>query len=219
MKPIFLSAGIGRWYSSGVERLGGSLVDKGWPGDLKIWKDEWPNNGFPRDCIYTIKAAAFQWAIDHGYTTIIWGDASITALRPLAAFVATVEEKGYWIGQSGYNCAQVCSDRMLDYFGVSRDAAEKMHDTATGIFGVNLKNPVINEMILTWIQAGRDGAFAGSRLHAGQSSDPRFLFGRQDQAAMSVIAGKLGVPLCNFLDRCKFVWDADAGQEFHCQGM
>jgi hypothetical protein len=94
-----------------------------------------------------------------------------------------------------------------------------MPDTATGLFAVNLRNPIINEMIFTWIQAGRDGAFSGSRLHAGQSNDPRYLHHRQDQAALSVIAGKLGVRLDPFGEHVKFVWDRDSGQEFHCQGM
>ncbi len=219
MNPVFLSAGIGHWYPAGTDRLRASLVAQGWPWDIKIWRDEWPHGDFPRESVYTCKAAAFQRAIELGYETIIWGDASITAVRSLDKFVDVINAKGYWIGQSGYNCAQVCSDRMLAYFGVDRNDAEKMHDTATGLFGVNLKNAVVRELILTWIQAGRDGAFRGSRNHAGQSRDPRFMFGRQDQAAMSVIAGKLGVRLDNFLTHCKFAWDIDAGQEFHCQGM
>ena len=220
MKPgIFLSVGIGPWYNFGVERLGGSLRDKGWDGDMRLFKDEWPDARFSDNCVYACKPAAFQWAIDQGYETIIWADASVTAIRNPGPMVAEVNQKGYWLGQSGYNCAQVCSDNMLRYFGVDRDWAETIPDSATGLFGVNLSNPVAREMIRLWIKAGQEGAFTGSRHHAGQSGDPRFLFGRQDQAAMSVIAGMMGVKLDSFLAHCKFVWDKDAGQEFHCQGM
>lgn len=219
MSTVFLSAGIGYWYPAGVDRLRASLDAHGWPYDVKIWRDEWPDARFPSDCPYTMKAAAFQWAIDNGYETAIWGDASITAVRPMGSFVDAVNTNGYWIGHSGYNCAQVCSDRILEYFGVNRDEAEYMPDAATGLFGVNLSNPIVRVLIETWIQAGLDGAFAGSRLHDGQSSDPRYLHNRQDQAAMSVIAGKMGMKLGNWGERVTFAWDADAGQEFHCQGM
>lgn len=218
MKTVFLSVGIGAWYPAGVDRLRSTLLAQQWPHDIKMWKDEWPHPLFPRECVYTVKASAFQWAIDNGYETIIWGDASITAVRPMGAFVEAINAKGYWIGQSGYNCAQVCGDKMLDYFGVTRNEAENMCDTATGLFGVNLANPVVNEMIHSWIQAGRDGAFAGSREHGGQSTDPRFCFGRQDQSALSVCAGKLGVKLDNFIDFCGFKWDA-VDTTFKCEGM
>ncbi len=220
MKPgIFLSVGIGAWYNLGTQRLGGSLRDRGWDGDMRLFQDEWPDDRFARECIYNCKPAAFQWAIDQGYETIIWADASVTALRNPGEFVAEVNRKGYWLGQSGYNCAQVCSDNMLNYFGVDRDWAETIPDSATGLFGVNLSFPVVREMMRLWIKAGQEGAFTGSRLHAGQSSDHRFLFNRQDQAAMSVIAGKLGVRLDPFIRHVKFAWDANDGQEFHCQGM
>ncbi len=219
MNTVFLSAGIGAWYPKGVDRLRESLEAQGWPYHIKAWKDEWPDSRFPSDCPYTMKAAAFQWAIDNGYEVAIWGDASVTAVRPITAFVDAIKANGYWVGQSGYNCAQVCPDRMLAYFGVSRDEAENMHDTATGLFGVNLNDPVARVIIETWIKAGLDGAFAGSRLHGGQSADRRFLFCRQDQAALSLVAGKMGIKLGSFQAHVTFAWDVKAGQEFHCQGM
>lgn len=215
---VFLSAGIGRWYTDGIERLHGSLISYGWPYDIKIWKDDWPSNKFDRNCVYNIKADAFNWALAQGYKTIIWGDASIYAQGLMEPFVDRIKRDGYWIGMSGYNAAQTCSDACLNYFGVTRDWAEKVPDSATGLFGVNVGNPVALEFIETWIKAGRDGAFAGSRLHAGQSKDPRYLHHRQDQACASIIAGKLGMKLSDFIFYCGFVWDAQP-TIFKCQGM
>ena len=217
-KTVFLSAGIGAWYNLGTDRLKGSLINHGWPYDIRIFRDEWPSNKFDRSCVYTIKADAFLWAISQGYRTIIWGDASIYAQAKMEPFVEAINARGYWIGQSGYNAAQTCSDACLNYFGVNRDWAEKVPDSATGLFGVNLDNPVANEFIETWIKAGRDGAFAGSRLHARQSKDPRYLHHRQDQACASIIAGKMGMKLDHCIEFFGFCWDTQP-TIFKCQGL
>jgi len=217
-KTCFISAGISEWYSTGARRFKASLLNVGAPADIRIWVDEWPPGKFSRHCIYTIKAAAFGFAIKEGYTTIVWGDASIQAIKKVEPFLDVVNAKGYWLGQSGYNAAQTCNDACLQYFGVTRDEAEKMHDSATGLFGVSIEHEIGRKFIERFIQAGRDEVFHGSRLHAKQSKDPRFLFARQDQSCATVIAGKMGMPLDRFSDFVRFRWDSyDA--TFHCEGL
>jgi len=58
------------------------------------------------------------------------------------------------------------------------------------MFGVNLDNPDAKDFIEKWIQSAMDGQFEGSRLHDGQSSDPRFMFHRQDQSCASILANQ-----------------------------
>lgn len=216
----FLNAGIGQWYSTGSERLAGSLRLHGFPGDVITWIDQWPNHGFSKDCIYNVKAAAFEEAIKRGYRTLIWGDSSIYALKPTQPFVDRIKADGYWFGMSGYNCAQVCSDKQIQYFGVSRDWAAAIPDTATGLFGVNLDNPLAAKFVELWIKAAHDGVFSGSRFHGGQSKDKRFKFGRQDQATASLICGTLGMTLSPFISFAGYAWDAGKHDTiFRCQGM
>lgn len=219
MKPLFISAGIGGWYPTGIDRLRGSLISH-FAGDVITWKDEWPAGiHIARDCIYNVKAAAFEYAMTRGYTTIIWGDASVYAVKDTTPFVRTVTEKGFWLGSSGYNAAQTCSDAQLAYFGITRDEAEKMPDAATGLFGVNTETEIGRRFIETWIRAAKNGAFRGSRMHAGQSSDPRYLHARQDQSCASVIAGQLGMKLDTFSDYVAFRWDKGDRYTFRCEGM
>ncbi len=219
-KNIFLSAGIGQWYSRGAQRLSDSLSAHGWQHDRQIWIDDWPPVKMPRDSIYNIKAAAFDYALRQGYSTIIWGDASITAVRDPQPFVDRIQADGYWIGQSGYSAAQTASDAQIQYFGVSRDWAAQVHDCATGLFGVNVDNPTMRAFVEQWVKAGRDGAFHGSRFHANQSKDPRFQFCRQDQSAASLLLGKMGVALKSFQEEVSFAWDRRKPHHtFHCQGM
>lgn len=218
-RTIFLSAGINQWYNRGAKRLSDSLTQHGWQYDRQIWIDEWPPVPMERRPVYNIKAAAVEYAMKQGYTTIIWGDASITARGNMDAFVAKVQADGYWIGQSGYNAAQTASDAQLQYFGVSRDWAANVPDCATGLFGICVENPTMRSFAEQWVQAGRDGAFGGSRMHANQSKDPRYLHCRQDQSAASLLLGKLGVPLRLWQDAVTFKWDLNKGQPFHCEGM
>lgn len=214
----FLNAGIGAWYNLGSERLKGSLIDKGFDGDLLIWKDEWPSNRFPRDPVYNVKPDAFETAMKRGYTLLVWGDSSITARKNTSPFTQHIREHGYWIGQSGYRASETATDAQLQYFGVSRDWAHEVPDCATGLFGFDVSRPEYRKIVEEWIQAGRDGAFHGSRGHGGGSQDRRFKHGRQDQSAMSIILGKHGVVLNHFLEHCRFCWDKQ-DTTFHCEGM
>jgi hypothetical protein len=217
-KTVIISAGIGSWYDIGTDRLKGTLITHGCDADTQFWRNQWPPNGYERDCVYHIKAAAFEHAIGVGYRTIIWADASVTARKNPNPFIDLVRQKGYWLGQSGHNAAQTCSDACLAYFGVDRDWAQTVPDCATGLFGVNIDNPVAAEFIRLFIKAGREGAFRGSRKHDGQSKDPRFRFHRQDQSCATIIAAKLGMKLDTWITYCRFRWDT-ADTIFHCEGM
>lgn len=217
-KTCLINAGIGQWYSTGSDRLKGSLITHGFDGDIIIWKDNWPSNKFDRSCVYNVKADAFDYAIKAGYETIIWADSSVYALKNTQPFVDLIREKGYWLGQSGHNAAQTCSDACLQYFGIDRDQAQEINDCATGLFGVNITHDIPRQFIERFIKAGMDKAFHGSRKHGGQSSDPRFRFHRQDQSCATIIAAQVGMPLDLFQSFVRFKWDRFDSM-FMCQGM
>ncbi len=190
---INASNGAG-WYPKGTERLKRSLIHHGYSGDILTWND-WPNDNFDKSCPYNIKAAAFQEAIKMGYTHILWLDCSVWAIQDPNKIFDVINEQGHYFWSSGYNCAQVCSDKCLQYFETSRDEAEKMIDCSTSMFGINLYNEDSARFIYRFMKAAKDGAFTGSREHDGQSKDARFLFHRQDQSCASIILNKLGMKI------------------------
>jgi len=195
-KAIIITGAIGGWYAKGAQRLERSLIFHGYAYDFKVF-DSLPAE-YDQDCPYNIKAAAFEWAVNEGYEIILWLDASFWALRDVHPMLDIINGKGYYMGMSGYNCAQTCSDNQLKYFGISRDQAELTVETSSGIMGFNIENPKGKEFVQQFISAAKDGAFKGSRLHDNQSNDPRFLFCRQDQSCASIIADKLGMELTPF---------------------
>jgi len=195
-KPVIINASVGGgWYPAGTDRLVRSLNYVGWAGEVKTWRDKWPNDNYDKSCKYNVKAAALEETLKENYTHILWLDCSVWAIKDPMSVFDYIEDNGYYFWKSGFNCAQTSSDKALNYFNVSRDDAEKMHEASTSMFGVNLKKDVGREFVETFIQSAKDGVFSGSREHDGQSGDDRFLFHRQDQTAASLIANKMGLKM------------------------
>ncbi len=199
VKHCIVNAWVGGgWYPKGQERLARSLIFHGSTADPLFFQGGWPVGGYNEDCYYNIKASCIEKAIELGYKRILWLDCSVWAVSDPMAMWDVINDDGYFLWKSGFNCAQVCSDRCLEYFGVTRDEAELMDDCSTSIFGVNMDNPTGRQFIEMWIQSAKDGIFESSRHRDERDSkDQRFLFARQDQMCASVIAGKLGMKMHN----------------------
>lgn len=192
IKHCIINIGWGAWYPKGTDRLKRSLIHHGFNGDILTFKNELPPNtpknfGTP----YNLKAYLLKHAMDLGYTHIMWLDCSVWAIKDPNQIFDIINSEGWYFWDSGYNCAQTCSDKCLDYFGVTRDQAETVKDCSSSMFGLNLNNPKAYQFAVQWIQAMKDGVFEGSREHDNQSKDPRFLFHRQDQSAASMLIHKL----------------------------
>jgi len=197
-----INVALGKGYERGQLRLGKSLFPH-YQQTFLQWQ-EWPPWEYAKDTPYNCKAAAFQDAIAMGYTSILWLDASCILTGSINPLFNDIEREGVYLPSSGYNCAQTCNDRILEYFQVTRDTAETIPDAATGCFGVNFDHPKGAHFIRMFIQAAKDGMFSGSRVHDGQSQDPRFLFHRQDQSAAGLIAHVLGIPTKPFGEHCGY---------------
>lgn len=191
-----ISVGVNGWYSKGIDRLERSLIYHGSNADTFFWTNIYPE-GSPTHEVnpYAFKIYAFQEAIKMGYTKILWLDASFWAVKDPTPIWTIVENKGYYLIRNGETCAQNCNDTCLDYFKVSRDEAECINSIASGIVGINIDNEIAFTFLNEWANSCDRGAFKGSRLHANQSSDARFLHHRQDQSAASLVAHKLNMEI------------------------
>jgi hypothetical protein len=215
VKVCILNASNGTgWYPVGSHRLKRSLIHHGYAHDF-LFYNSWPNNEFDKMCPYNIKAAAFHEALKKDYDIILWIDCSIWAVDYPYSVLDQINHDGYYFWRSGYNCAQTCSDACLDYFGVNRDTAETYPEIATGLFGIHTGNGDAVSFITQWLKSARDGQFKGSREHDGQSSDPRFLFHRQDQSCASIIINKLGLKVHNYGEHIRYYRDEHHNDEHH----
>ena len=212
-----INVAIGPQYERGQLRLDRSLSQH-YPGRMLSWIG-WPPWEGAKANPYVSKAAAFQEAIAKGYTTILWLDASCIVTGYLAPLFEDIEREGVYLPTSGYNCAQTGNDRILEYFGIARDQAEIIADAATGCFGICTKHPKGQAFARMFIQAAKDGQFDGSRVHDGQSQDPRFLFHRQDQSAAGLIAHFLNIEKHPFGHRCGYFGSTTPTQVVHFKGI
>lgn len=194
IKNCIINIGWGGWYAKGTDRLLRSLQYHGFNGDFVSFKDELPFN-CPKDfgSPYNLKAYMLEYAISLGYTHILWLDCSVWAIKDPNELFDVINEQGYYAWPSGFNCAQTCSDKALEYFGINRDVAETIPDCSSSMLGLNIQHPKGKAFAELWIKAMKDGVFEGSREHDGQSEDPRFMFHRQDQSAASLIMYQLGM--------------------------
>lgn len=191
-KPCIIGVGIGGWYAAGIDRLEKSLLFHGFPGDTLFWRDTYPP-GSPShaDNPYYFKVAAFEWALWRGYTNILYLDASFWAIQnPIKIFDFFISN-GIYIFRTGYSLAQTVNDVALERLGYSRDMLVDTPEYASGCVGLNFNNPDARQLYTAWKDYMDQGLSRGSRLHDGQSQDPRFLFHRQDQSCLSLAMYKL----------------------------
>lgn len=201
VKPVFICTGNGGWYAAGVDRLERSLIHHGSAADFLFYRNELPpNSPTHSENPYAFKIHGFREALRRGYKVMIHVDSSLWAIKNPDPLFDIVSEHGNFAFRSGYNCAQTCPDNLLSTVGISRDEAEQIPETATGIVGINIDNPEGNKVFTYWEEFCNNGLFVNSRLHnPEESSDPRFLFGRQDQSAYSMALYKSGVEF-NYVD-------------------
>jgi hypothetical protein len=200
-KPVFICTGNSGWYPAGVDRLERSLVYHGSGADFLFWRNELPpNSPSHNENPYAFKIFGIKEAIRLGYKVMIHLDSSFWAIKNPDPLFDIVNEHGVFAFRSGYNCAETCPDNLLYDVGITRDEAEYIPETATGIVGINIDNPNGKKVFEYWEDFCERGLFINSRFHnPNESADPRFKFGRQDQSAFSMALYKAGVEF-NYVD-------------------
>lgn len=191
-KCCIINAAWKGWYHHGTKRLVKSLVYHGCAVDVLTWVDEPINEYFDPKKPYTIKAAAFIEAERRGYTNILWLDCSVWAIKSPNHIFNVINDEGVYMYQSGYNLAQTATDSDLAFADMKRNYAETLIECASNMVGVNLAHEQGRKVFDIFIEANKAGVCSTSRYHDGQSNDPRFLFGRQDQTAFTIAFHKAG---------------------------
>lgn len=187
---VLVSVATGRFQST--HQVSKESILKTWPHDIKFWVGELPP-GSPthEEAPYAFKAYALKWAMERGYSTVTWVDSSIHVCKDPREYICQVENVGYYFQHNGFSCANTCTDRMLNHFGITRDAAVDIPEVVGGVYGLRLGTS--RTFVSDLIRCAESGLFVGNRLHDSQDSgDPRFLFCRHDQSIMSLLVYQRG---------------------------
>jgi hypothetical protein len=184
------------WYHRGQVRLLQSLTTHRNDSHLLFKAYEHP--------IFTTPYADKIWSIYeaylHGFKHILYLDCSITAVKNTEAIWNYIEEHGYYLYASGANCAQTCNDKSLAAYNLTRDQAEHLPECASNVFGVNVDSEFGESLITSITDSLSNGAIYGEKWPSNEqrlkeSTDPRYLYHRQDQSVISLVAGIIGLPM------------------------
>ena len=215
-RACVLSAHNGQgWYHKGQQRLERTLNHHGFSHDIVTVKctqhgngwvvsgtingksfEPWHASEYPSDCVYTLKAAAWDFARNQGYDVILWLDCSVWPVKPIEPLFDLIESEGYYFWRSGFSLGQTCGQHCLDYFQIDREASFDIHDTSTSMMGLKLSNPIAWDFYHQWLTSAKRGMFHGSRAAIPGATGRQQLFEhRQDQSAASCLTHKLKMKL------------------------
>lgn len=189
MKPTMrvMSFGKGAWYGRGLERLSKSLMDVQWKGHTCLYTEEDQIGCKPHSEIpYGFKVACFRKAQAEGAELVLWVDAAIYAVKPLAALFRCIEEVGYFFVSSclpgeDHTIGKWTNDRMLKYFGVEHDNPVCWTEQQSGcIIGLDLRTVQARNWLNQWE--------AAVPYFPGDWKDHR-----HDQAAAALISARAGM--------------------------
>jgi hypothetical protein len=183
-------------YYQGIARLADSLKGKfsgnflGFMGEESIGAEKHLDNP------YSFKLAAINQARLMGYTSIMWLDSSVFAIRNVDHLFDIIECDGYLMQDSGNYLGNWCNDKSLSAFDVNRDQAMNytMYGNA-GLLGLNFLDPIALSFFDRWIIAMKMGLFKGAwdNSEHSESLDSRCKGHRHEMAVGSLIAWQLGM--------------------------
>jgi hypothetical protein len=212
MKRCIVNVSVGpsdSWYHRGSLRLFESLKKVG-ADNVEIHYSRILQSDQP----YMNKIQSLIEAHKAGYTHMLYLDCSLTAMRSLDEIWNYIDTEGYYLAESGFNCAQTSSDKVLEHFGLTTDTVEKWYEAGTCMIGINTTHwkgrKLIEELDMSYIpECVNRIKWPNEEERLLESKDTRFLFNRQDQTVISLIAGKYNMKMMPN----EFVWRDEEGYE------
>lgn len=182
------------WYHKGQDRLVNTMKQFGFNGEMHMFSD---NNQFGspthKDNPYGFKIHAIKYALDRGTDIVWWMDSSIFPVKDISPMLKIVEEKGYFFEQCGYTAAQWTNDKTLNYFGLTRDEAEKIQLFSAGFMILDFRKELVREFFARFRNSYEAGMFIGqwNNNNKTESQDSRCMGHRHDLSCASIIANQL----------------------------
>lgn len=190
-----------KWYPLGQQRLAASVRTR-LPGAAHLlWTNQLPpSSPTHAQRPYAFKYHALSEARRRGYRTAWWLDASMVMVHSPRQILALAGRHGVFLAAFHcYRLGEWISDAALRAFGLTRDQAMDMEKINAANIVLDFASPrahALLDQMLEWSE--HPDVFPGDRAnHAGRvSADPRVQGHRHDQAALSIVAPRLGINVC-----------------------
>lgn len=196
-KSCVVNFANGAWYPRGQQRLYQTIMqhtDRSYPFDF-LDINNYDDIQCPRhdQLPYAFKYKSVAKAASMGYVNILWLDCSMYAIKAIDPIFRHLDEHGYAVTWSPFNNAQWTNDRMLEYFGYTRDEAETTRHLYSGCWGINKHYPKFLEFYEMFEKSVPFFKGSWENSKNTESNDPRCCGHRHDQSALSLIFNKLGM--------------------------
>ncbi len=219
LNKVIVNVGVGLWYPKGTARLVKTLHENGYEGAImastQLPEGSETHNTNP----YAFKVKAIENALKAGFTKVFWIDSSIFSNINPNHILDIVNEKGYYFVKNGYNVCEETNDYCLGWFGVSRDEAVNIPQIASGFWGLDFEREQSWKIFNKWKESCEAGCFKGGRSHDNQSQDPRFLWHRQDQSALSLSIAPFNLNLDDLGSVLTYNHKEPGESQYVCNGM
>ncbi len=187
---------VGKPFAAMLDRWQASFEEYGEAVGIRAFTKIGPRCPTHLENPYAFKAYAIEDVIETGYTSILWTDVSVAAIRSLAPLWERTERDGYWFSDNGsWNCGQWTCDAALPLLGITRQDAFSIPQVAATAFALDFTKPIAVKFFEDYREKAMNGAFVGPWVnnHGEASSDPRVLGHRHDQTAASIAVWRLGM--------------------------
>ncbi|OGN63651.1 MAG: hypothetical protein A3E80_02655 [Chlamydiae bacterium RIFCSPHIGHO2_12_FULL_49_9] len=164
-------------YPAGINDLKKALKKVGFKGHFVYRIGGWPDveGGSLKlaHVPYSFKPCFLRELKRLGYELVLWLDASIRPLQPLDPIFARIESDGYLFYPVGLTLEKYCTKEAINALGESSEKASEIHSVMAGIFGINLRHPIGEEIASRWYEAA--------------SRETPFFSPRPEQNALSIL--------------------------------
>ena len=185
---------VGKPFAGMLPRWEASFRQYGEGAHLKVFTELPPGSPEHLQVPYAFKVYAINTLRKDGYTSILWADAAVGAIRSLAPIWERTERDGYWFSNNWtWNCGQWTCDTALPLLGITREQAFEIPQVAATAFALDFGKDIAVKFFDEYSKGAVNGAFKGpwTNSHGEASPDRRVLGHRHDQTAASVIAWRL----------------------------
>jgi len=208
-------------FVTGLNRLISSLDKVGYTGGRLFYNSTLPP-GSPHPSVvpYAFKLYALKEAQRQGYTSLLWLDSSMWAIKPVEPVFDYIEKEGYLFEAAGQLLGWWSTDAFLKHHNLTRDEAITYPLHSAGFTGLNLISPLAQKFLDRWFELAQDGvSFIGPWNDSGP--DPRYKGHRHDMSAAGLIIHQLGMKIIppTFMHYQAYVPDGKPTTVFFCRGI
>jgi len=153
-KRVIVNFSVGTEYLKGQQRLKESLKN-----EETLFFNDYDKIGSPShyEVPYAFKLYAIYQALLQGYSSVLWLDSSIVAVKPLDKIWEIIETKGYFMEEAGHWLGRWTNDRALKNFGIDRETANNIPMYSAGLTGLDFSNQKAVDFFKDWFKFATDG--------------------------------------------------------------